>query len=78
MLPPTAIPEQGTHHLKGNFGTAWQNQQKGIAGPLRAHTVYLNCLMPPKALLMPTGCFTTEVVSLPGLVHIGEDKDFSL
>jgi hydroxylamine reductase len=36
-------------NLKGNFGTAWQNQQKefdGIPAPVLFTT---NCLMPPKS-----------------------------
>ena len=35
-----------------------------------------NCLMPPKASYQDR-VFTTEVVSFPGLTHIGEDKDFT-
>ena len=35
-----------------------------------------NCLMPPKSSYADR-VFTTEVVSFPGLAHIGEDKDFT-
>ncbi len=35
-----------------------------------------NCLMPPKASYKDR-VFTTEVVSYPEVVHIGEDKDFT-
>ena len=35
-----------------------------------------NCLMPPKSSYADR-VFTTEVVSFPGLTHIGEDKDFT-
>ncbi len=77
MLPAHAYPELKKYsHLKGNFGTAWQNQQKefdGIPAPVLYTT---NCLMPPKGTYQDR-LFTTEVVSYPELVHIGEDKDFS-
>ena len=77
MLPAHAYPELKKYaHLKGNFGTAWQNQQKefdSIPAPVLFTT---NCLMPPKASYIDR-VYTTEVVSYPGLVHIGEDKDFT-
>lgn len=50
MLPAHAYPLlKKFPHLKGNFGTAWQNQQKEfdhIPAPILYTT---NCLMPPKA-----------------------------
>ena len=77
MLPAHAYPELKKYpQLKGNFGTAWQNQQKefdNLPAPVLFTT---NCLMPPKASYMDR-IFTTEVVSYPGLVHIGENKDFT-
>ena len=77
MLPAHAYPELKKYsHLKGNFGTAWQNQQKefdNIPAPILYTT---NCLMPPKASYSDR-VFTTEVVSYPEIVHIGDDKDFS-
>lgn len=77
MLPAHAYPELKKYpHLKGNFGTAWQNQQKefdAIPAPILFTT---NCLMPPKASYADR-VFTTEVVSYPEIVHIGEDKDFT-
>lgn len=77
MLPAHGYPELKKYpHLKGNFGTAWQNQQKefaNIPGPVLFTT---NCLMPPKASYADR-VFTTEVVSYPEIVHIGQDKDFS-
>ena len=77
MLPAHAYPELKKYkHLKGNFGTAWQNQQKEFAD-LPAPILYTtNCLMPPKASYADR-IFTTEAVSYPGMVHIGEDKDFT-
>lgn len=78
MLPAHGYPELKKYsHLKGNFGTAWQNQQKeftDIPAPILFTT---NCLMPPKASYADR-VFTTEVVSYPELIHIGEDKDYTL
>ncbi len=76
MLPCHAYPKLKAYkHLKGNFGTAWQSQQKefdAIPAPVLFTT---NCLMPPKDSYKDR-VYTTEVVAFPGLVHIGEDKDF--
>ncbi len=77
MLPAHAYPELKKYpHLKGNFGTAWQNQQKEFANLPAPILFTTNCLMPPKESYADR-VFTTEVVSYPGIVHIGEDKDFS-
>lgn len=77
MLPAHAYPELKKYsHLKGNFGTAWQNQQKefdGIMGPVLFTT---NCLMPVKESYADR-VFSTEVVAYPEMVHIGEERDFS-
>ena len=78
MLPAHGYPELKKRfpHLKGNFGTAWQNQQRefeDIPAPVLFTT---NCIMP----LRPSYAdrvFTTSVVSYPGVTHIGEDRDFS-
>ena len=77
MLPAHGYPELKKYsHLKGNFGTAWQNQQKeflDIPAPVLFTT---NCLMPPKKNYADR-VFTTAVVSYPEMIHIGEDKDFA-
>lgn len=77
MLPAHAYPELKKYpHLKGNFGTAWQNQQKefdAIPAPVLFTT---NCLMPVRKSYADR-IFTTEAVAYPELVHIGADKDFS-
>ena len=77
MLPAHAYPELKKYpHLKGNFGTAWQNQQKefkDIPAPILFTT---NCLMPPKASYADR-VFTTALVSYPEMTHIGEEKDFT-
>ena len=77
MLPAHAYPELKKYpHLKGNFGTAWQNQQKEFDN-LPAPILYTtNCLMPVKASYADR-VFTTEVVSYPEMVHIGDDHDFT-
>ena len=77
MLPAHAYPKLKAYpHLKGNFGTAWQNQQKEFADMPGAVLFTTNCLMPPKDSYRDR-IFTTELVAYPGLVHIGDDKDFS-
>ena len=77
MLPAHAYPELKKYpHLKGNFGTAWQNQQKEFANLPAPILFTTNCLMPPKASYADR-VFTTEVVSYPEMVHIGKEKDFS-
>lgn len=77
MLPAHAYPELKKYtHLKGNFGTAWQNQQKEFANIPAPILFTTNCLMPPKESYSDR-VFTTEVVSYPEIVHIGDDKDFT-
>ena len=77
MLPAHGYPELGKYpHLKGNFGTAWQNQQKEFANIPAPILFTTNCLMPPKASYADR-VFTTEMVSYPEIQHIGEEKDFT-
>ncbi|HEY9060558.1 MAG TPA: hydroxylamine reductase [Pseudobacteroides sp.] len=81
MLPAHGYPELKKYaHLKGNFGTAWQNQQKefdGIPAPILFTT---NCLMTPRASYSDR-VYTTSVVGFPELKHIPDGpsgvKDFS-
>ncbi|MDO4279337.1 MAG: hydroxylamine reductase [Lachnoclostridium edouardi] len=77
MLPAHAYPQLKKYsHLKGNFGTAWQNQQKEFANLPAPILFTTNCLMPVKESYKDR-VFTTEVVSYPEMVHIGENKDFT-
>ena len=81
MLPAHGYPELKRYpHLKGNFGTAWHNQQKefdNVPAPILFTT---NCLKPPKPSYADR-VFTTSVVGYPGMKHIEEGidgvKDFS-
>lgn len=80
MLPAHAYPELRKYtHLKGNFGTAWQNQQKefdAIPAPILFTT---NCIMIPKASYKDR-VYTTSVVGFPETKHIEAHdgkKDFS-
>lgn len=81
MLPAHGYPELKKYpHLKGNFGTAWQNQQKefeNIPAPILFTT---NCLMIPKDSYKDR-VYTTSVVQFPDMKHVDADanghKDFS-
>ncbi len=81
MLPAHGYPELAAYdELKGNFGSAWQNQRKefdGVPAPILFTT---NCLMPP-APSYADRVFTTGEVQFPDTPHIDPDaqghKDFS-
>ncbi len=77
MLPAHGYPKLKKHpHLKGNFGTAWQNQQtefEDVPAPVLFTT---NCIMPVRKTYADR-VFTTSVVSHPGVSHIDDDKDFT-
>ena len=70
MLPAHGYPELRKYpQLAGNFGTAWQNQQKefdNLPAPILMTT---NCLMPPRPSYADR-IYTTSVVGYPGLKHI--------
>ena len=77
MLPAHGYPGLKKYpHLAGNFGTAWQNQQKEFADIPAPVLFTTNCLMPPRASYADR-VFTTALVSYPEITHIGEDKDFT-
>jgi hydroxylamine reductase len=80
MLPAHAYPGLKKYaHLKGNFGTAWQNQQHEFTDVPAAFLFTTNCLMLPKQNYRDN-VFTTSIVGCPGVQHIDEKdgkKDFS-
>ena len=81
MLPCHAYPDLKKHkHLKGNFGTAWQNQQKEFADLPGVVLYTTNCIMPPRPSYI-RHLATTAEVGWPGVRHIAADetghKDFS-
>ena len=80
MLPAHAYPGlKKFFHLKGNFGTAWQNQQHELTDAPGAIVFTTNCMMLPKSSYRDN-VFTTSIVGCPGVTHIVEkdgEKDFS-
>ena len=80
MLPAHAYPELHKYqHLKGNFGTAWQNQTREFVDLPAPVLFTTNCLMPPRPSYKDR-VFTTDLVSFPDVQHIDEvngTKDFT-
>jgi len=80
MLPAHAYPELKKYtQLKGNFGTAWQSQQKEFANLPGAILFTTNCLMPPRPSYQDR-VYTTAVVAYPEIEHIDSSngvKDFT-
>ena len=80
MLPAHAYPELKKYaHLKGNYGTAWQNQQKEFSNLPAPVLFTTNCIMLPRDSYV-NNIFTTSVVGYPGVKHIPEKngkKNFS-
>lgn len=75
MLPAHAYPELKKYpHLKGNFGTAWQNQQKEFASLPAPILFTTNCLMPPKTSYEDR-VFTTGAVVFPNTPFISSSTD---
>ena len=81
MLPAHGYPELKKHpQLKGNFGTAWQNQQKEFQDMPAPVLFTTNCIMIPQKSYADR-VYTTAVVQYPEMIHIEADakgrKDFS-
>lgn len=81
MLPSHGYPELNKYpHLAGNFGSAWQNQQKEFDNLPGCILMTTNCLMKPKDSYTDR-IFSTSVVGYEGIKHINKDengnKDFS-
>ncbi|HEY5563734.1 MAG TPA: hydroxylamine reductase [Clostridiaceae bacterium] len=81
MLPSHGYPKLNKYtHLVGNFGGAWQNQQKEFDGIPGCILMTTNCLMKPRDSYKDR-IFSTNVVGWDGIKHISNDengyKDFS-
>jgi len=80
MLPGNAYPGLKKYsHLIGNFGGAWQDQQKEFNNLPGAVLMTTNCIQKPRDSYMDR-MFTSGVVYWPNTVHIEEvngEKDFS-
>ncbi len=80
MLPALAYPELKKHeHLVGNYGGAWQDQQKEFDGIPGCILMTTNCIQKPRDSYRDR-IFTTGLVGWPDLQHIPEEggsKDFS-
>ncbi|RBW63476.1 hydroxylamine reductase [Vibrionales bacterium C3R12] len=77
MLPAHSYPELKKYpHLVGNYGSAWQNQQKEFANFPGAVVMTSNCLLNPNVGQYSDRLFTRSIVGWPGVAHI-EGDDFS-
>lgn len=77
MLPAHGYPELNQYpHLVGNYGSAWQNQQKEFANFPGAIVMTSNCLMDPTPGDYADRLFTRSIVGWPNVAHI-EGDDFS-
>ena len=76
MLPAHGYPELKKHdHLKGNYGSAWQNQRREFASFPGAILMTTNCIQKPEEVYTDR-IFTSGLVAWPGLRHIA-DRDFT-
>ncbi len=70
MLPCNAYPGLKKYkHLIGNFGGAWQDQQKQFDNLPGAILMTSNCLMKPRASYKDR-LFTSSIVGWPDVTHI--------
>ena len=77
LLPANAYPGLKAYpHLVGNYGGAWQDQQKEFAAFPGAIVMTSNCLINPEMKGYSDRIFTTGPVGWKGLPHIA-DHDFS-
>ncbi|WP_321994694.1 hydroxylamine reductase [Clostridium butyricum] len=75
MIPCHGYPGLKKYkHLVGNFGGAWQNQQKEFDNIPGCILMTTNCLMKPRESYKDR-IFTTSVVGWDGVKHIGKNKD---
>jgi hydroxylamine reductase len=77
MLPCMAYPRLKKYkHLVGNYGGAWQDQEKEFDVFPGAILMTTNCIQRPRDSYKDR-IFTTGLVAWPEVQHIGEDKDFT-
>ena len=77
MLPAHGYPELKKYpHLVGNYGSAWQNQQKEFEQFPGAIVMTSNCLIDPNVGRYADRIFTRNIVGWPGVTHI-DGEDFS-
>ncbi|MGR1254505.1 hydroxylamine reductase [Aeromonas veronii] len=77
MLPALAYPFFKQYpHLVGNYGSAWQNQQKEFANFPGAVVMTSNCIIDPSVGNYSDRIFTRSIVGWPGVTHL-EGDDFS-
>lgn len=77
MLPALAYPFFKQYpHLVGNYGSAWQNQQKEFANFPGAVVMTSNCIIDPNVGSYSDRIFTRSIVGWPGVTHL-EGDDFS-
>ncbi|WP_343339348.1 Hydroxylamine reductase [Terrisporobacter petrolearius] len=75
MIPCHGYPELKKYdHLVGNFGGAWQDQQKEFDNLPGCVLMTTNCLMKPRESYKDR-IFTTSVVGWDGVQYIGVGKD---
>jgi hydroxylamine reductase len=71
MLPAHAYPKlKAFPHLYGNYGGAWFNQKTDFADFPGAIVMTTNCIQIPPSGTYEENIFTTNIVGVPGLVHI--------
>lgn len=76
MLPCHAYPGLKQYkHLVGNYGGAWQDQQREFDEFPGSIVMTTNCIQKPKDTYK-NRIFTTGLVAWPGIFHIA-DKDFA-
>ena len=76
MLPAHAYPALKKYkHLVGNYGGAWQDQRGEFDAFPGSILMTTNCIQKPRETYQAR-IFTTGLVAWPGVVHIGQNRDY--